>query len=108
MVMRIVRDDETEVQLIEAKEPEEMPRRVVGENEDGPVEDLPEEGGEAIPEAEINLGVLEALLFATHHPLTAGRLGELMGLDGTKVVRQGIKVLNAQYEETGRAFRVEQ
>lgn len=57
---------------------------------------------------EISLAHVEALLFATHHPLTAGKLGELLGLASTKPIRRAIQTLNAQYEKTGRAFRIEQ
>jgi segregation and condensation protein B len=52
--------------------------------------------------------LLEALLLATHSPLTAGRLAELLGLPSTRPIRRAIKDLNKQYEETGRSFRVEQ
>jgi len=84
---------------------------------DGPVEDVPEElDGDAessegpvsadTPVADTRL--LEALLLSTHHPLTAGRLAELMDLPATKPVRQAVKDLNLQYEESHRAFRIEQ
>ncbi len=56
----------------------------------------------------VDLGKLEALLFSTHHPLTAGRLAEMLGLDTTKAIRRAIKQLNEQYEQSGRCFRVEQ
>jgi segregation and condensation protein B len=52
--------------------------------------------------------LLEALLLATHSPLTAGRLAELLSLPSTRPIRRAIKDLNKQYEETGRSFRVEQ
>jgi len=84
---------------------------------DGPVEDVPEElDGDAessegpvsadAPAADTRL--LEALLLSTHHPLTAGRLAELMDLPATKPVRQAVKDLNVQYEESHRSFRIEQ
>ena len=84
---------------------------------DGPVEDVPEElDGDAessegpvsadTPVADTRL--LEALLLSTHHPLTAGRLAELMDLPVTKPVRQAVNDLNLQYEESHRAFRIEQ
>ena len=68
------------------------------------------EGDDADTDAgpQVNLAVMEALLFSTHHPLTAGRLAELLGLDSTKPIRPAIKALNEQYESTGRSFRVEQ
>ncbi len=51
---------------------------------------------------------IEALLLGTHHPLTAGRLAELLDLSSTKPVRNAIQQLNSDYESTGRAFRIEQ
>jgi segregation and condensation protein B len=99
--MRLVRDEP----ILE----EELPMEPVGET-DGPVEDVPEEAdGDAEGSlADVDSRLLEALLFSTHHPLTAGRLAELMDLPATKPVRQAIKDLNAQYEESHRSFRVEQ
>jgi segregation and condensation protein B len=79
---------------------------------DGPVQDAAEdaESGEGLHLAseDVDTRLLEALLLATHHPLTAGRIAELMDLPATKPVRQAIKDLNVQYEESHRAFRVEQ
>ena len=101
--MRLVRDEP----ILE----DEMEMEPVGEA-DGPVEDAPEEfDGDAENSdsfAEVDSRLLEALLFSTHHPLTAGRLAELMDLPATKPVRQAIKDLNTQYEESHRSFRVEQ
>ncbi|MCC6424550.1 MAG: SMC-Scp complex subunit ScpB [Phycisphaerales bacterium] len=51
---------------------------------------------------------MEALLFGTHHPLTAGRLAELLGLPSTKPIRRAVRELNQQYEQSGRSFRIEQ
>lgn len=56
----------------------------------------------------IDLAGLEALLFSTHHPLTAPRLAELLDVKVVKPVRDGIRELNRQYEAAGRAFRIEQ
>jgi segregation and condensation protein B len=85
---------------------------------DGPVAETPDEleGDAEISDSldssnslvAVDLRVLEALLFSTHHPLTAGRLAELLDLDATKPVKQAIRDLNTQYEESRRAFRVEQ
>jgi segregation and condensation protein B len=61
-----------------------------------------------VDEPQIDLAVLEALLFSTHHPLTAGRLGELLQLQSTKPIRRAIKDLNQLYADTNRSFRVEQ
>jgi segregation and condensation protein B len=78
------------------------------EQPDGAVEssaDEADEGGDLPP---VNLGILEALLLSTHHPLTAGRLAELLDLPSTSPARKAINDLNAQYESTGRCFRIEQ
>jgi segregation and condensation protein B len=91
-----------------------------GERQDGAVDDdAPDEGpgtpagtAEGEPSSadvpEINLPLLEALLLGTHHPLTAGRLAELLELDSTKPLRKAVRALNDQYQAGGRSFRVEQ
>ncbi len=98
---------------VEAQPMAETPQTV--EPADGPVETEPTDAdapaGDATPAAEqpaVNLGVLEALLFATHSPLTPLRLAELMELKSQKALKKAIKELNQQYEGTGRCFRVEQ
>jgi segregation and condensation protein B len=60
------------------------------------------------PEQLVPIGPLEALLLSTHHPLTPGRLAELIGLPSTKGIRQAVKNLNEQYAATGRSFRIDQ
>lgn len=78
---------------------------------DGPVDDAaPELDGSTTPATDeaIDLAAVEALLFATHSPLTAGRLAELLGLESTKAIRGAVKQLNRAYADTGRAFRIEQ
>ncbi len=99
--MRLVRDEP----VMEA-EMESVP------DADGPVQDAAEEAGSDqglhLVSEDVDTRLLEALLLATHHPLTAGRIAELMDLPATKPVRQAIKDLNVQYEESHRAFRVEQ
>lgn len=117
MPMRLVRDDEeTETMLMDAQEQAELDAREESdspddapaaetEQPDGAV-DTAEEASSAA--AEVNLGVLEALLFSTHHPLTAGRLAEMLDLESTKPIRPAIKSLNEQYAESNRCFRVEQ
>lgn len=76
------------------------------------------DAGEATPDGEVHdtapgknlvdLPTLEALLFSTRHPLTSGRIGELMDVPSSKALRAAIAELNRQYEESGRCFRVEQ
>src|SRR5947208_3299001 len=66
------------------------------EHPDGTVEDAAGESAADAKSADIDLSLLEALLFSTHHPLTAGRLAELIELESTKPIRKAIKDLNAQ------------
>ena len=76
------------------------------EVEDGAVE---AETTDAIADAvDIDLPSLEALLFSTHHPLTAARLTELLEVKSVKPVQAAVRDLNRQYETQQRAFRVEQ
>jgi len=125
MRMRLVRDDDDE-ELMPPLDAEPLDRDVPRRRRkdetpqdiaqpdpiDGAVEDA--EGADSGDESSardlppLDLARLEALLFSTHHPLTAGRLAEMLALDTTKVIRRAVKQLNAQYEQTGRAFRVEQ
>lgn len=88
------------------------------EAQDGPV-DAPEieaakaeadadEDDDQAEQAPINLGLLEALLFSTHHPLTGQRLAELLESKSQKAIRKAVLELNQQYEQGGRTFRVEQ
>jgi segregation and condensation protein B len=81
--------------------------------DDGALEITPEPAFEVRlasdqPLPDVDLRLLEALLLSTHHPLTAGRLAELMELETTSPIRAAIKELNAGYEESNRAFRVDQ
>jgi segregation and condensation protein B len=100
-MMKLVRDEPL-------KESEQTPDCA----DDGALEITPDPPFEAriasnhLPDVDLRL--LEALLFSTHHPLTAGRLAELMGLETTSPVRHAIKELNSGYEESNRSFRVDQ
>lgn len=127
VMMRLVRDDEMDDEAVDQTQGEELvpglredaragqsadaPAGDPAEPEcqDGPVQDT---GGEAddeqADEADLDMAILESLLFSTHHPLTAARLAELMDLPSVKPLRKAIKTLNQQYEEAKRAFRVEQ
>lgn len=82
------------------------------EQTDGPVDagDAADKDADASGQAadeSIDLSMLEALLFSTHHPLTAGRLAELLE-SSAKPIRQAVRALNQQYQETQRSFRIEQ
>jgi segregation and condensation protein B len=84
------------------------------EHSDGAVTDALDDAQEAAEAGNgsgpdnVDPGVLEALLFSTHHPLTAARLAELMELSSTRGIRRAIRDLNRQYEQHGRSFRIEQ
>src|SRR5207253_114132 len=93
MVMRLVRDDEMAEKMHSQLDGDEPPT----EEEDGPVQELAEDAAQAeSDEEQIDLSALEALLFSTQHPLTAGRLGELLECSSTRPIRRGIKALNEQ------------
>src|SRR5579864_2891665 len=111
-MLRLVRDEdaiETE-QMEEQDVQADSDRQTVQQQDAGDVEGGADEsdGEPQSDAASVNSALLEALLLSTHHPLTAGRLAELMDLAATKPVRQAIKDLNQQYESAGRAFRIEQ
>jgi len=92
------------------KELEEEEREAAScESPDGVIEEDAQDSEQSGAEQPtVNLGALEAMLMSTHHPLTAGRLAEMLDLDSTKPLRKAIKELNAQYESSGRSFRIEQ
>jgi len=125
--MRLVRDDEY-VDVMEPQDAElsdadptaeggeraeddaQPSQSAAGEQRDGAVEHADDASGESGGGADVHvdLRTLEALLFSTHHPLTAGRLAEMLELPSTKPIRRGIKELNEQYVAGDRSFRVEQ
>src|SRR2546423_11754835 len=97
--MRLMRDDEYQDELDMSLGDDEIDGQA--EAPDGEIAvDAPDDAEEDAPEASsgiesVNPQLLEALLFSTHHPLTAGRLAELMDLDSTKPIRAAVKELNA-------------
>jgi segregation and condensation protein B len=115
--MRLVKDDDNAVELMEQQDELQQAdagERIISnpsEQPDGVVDDAADEKDDASGEAadvQVDLRTLEALLFSTHHPLTAGRLAELLDLESTKPIRRAIKDLNEQYISSDRSFRVEQ
>ena len=123
MVMRLVRDDDYEPMELEEQSPPSRPGADVedpdaeleasaeasadvsadaSEQQDGAV-DVAEEvdatddtaADDAVPD--VNVRSLEALLLTTHHPLTAGRIAEVLDLPSTKPIRKAIRQLNDAY-----------
>ncbi|MDB5323836.1 MAG: hypothetical protein JWN40_5467 [Phycisphaerales bacterium] len=88
------------------------PQRDTLEAQDGPIEppaieeSADDEAIEPDDDKSIDLGILEALLFSTHHPLTGQRLGELLDIKSQKAIRKAVQDLNKQYEDSARTFRV--
>jgi segregation and condensation protein B len=53
--------------------------------------------------------VIEAILFASDEPLSADRLVNIAEFNGgVKQVKKCIEMLNEQYQQSGRAFRIEE
>ncbi len=104
--MRLVRDDDVEV--MQEPQPSEVEKtRIISEAPDGAIDETEDETSPAA-DLQVDLRTLEALLFGTHSPLTAGRLAELLELESTKPIKRAIRELNEQYVTSDRSFRVEQ
>jgi len=100
-----------EVPIDESLGEETSPQETPVDQPDGAIDaaaDSDEDGPELSSEIQVDLRTLEALLFSTHHPLTAGRLAELLELEATKPIKRAIRELNEQYVTGDRSFRVEQ
>lgn len=89
--------------------PAKAPERTASQPAGAALEAKPPEA--APPGAEAIAPALEALLISLDKPASVARLAPSVGCDGpggASVVRDAIDLLNRQYEETGRAFRIEQ
>lgn len=66
---------------------------------------------EPVPTEKI-VGAVEAVLLSSDRPMSLGRIVQALGLDadpsGNTSVRSAIESLNAAYDQSGRAFRIEQ
>jgi len=51
--------------------------------------------------------VVEAVLFSSDAPLSAGKIAEVLGTGDASEVKAHIEALNERYERTGASFRVE-
>jgi segregation and condensation protein B len=95
--------------LAEPDQPADLSDDTAAEQPDGLVQESAEDlATDPSVDPHIDLGLLEAYLFSTHSPLTAGRLAEMFNLESTKPIRKALRILNEQYEQTRRCFRVEQ
>ena len=54
------------------------------------------------------LQVVEALLFSSDAPLSAGKIAETVGLDSSKPIKQIVEQLNQSYAERQAAYRIEE
>jgi segregation and condensation protein B len=52
--------------------------------------------------------IVEAVLFATDAPLAAKKIAQIIGVGNAGDVKKHIAALNAEYEATGRSFRIEE
>lgn len=51
---------------------------------------------------------VEALLFASERPLSESKLATILGIEGaTKDIKESIESLNAAYDDSSRAYRIE-
>ena len=53
------------------------------------------------------VATVEAILFASESPLTAGKIAQVAEAQGSRLVRDAVESLNARYEQAGSAFRIE-
>ena len=63
---------------------------------------------QTLPDGLPSRQVVEALLFATDSPLPAGKIAQILEQGTSRHVRGFIKQLNEEYEQQGRAFRIDE
>jgi segregation and condensation protein B len=88
---------------------EEFQQEVEQENQEpGQVNEEPAAVQEVNPDITTE-SVIEAILFASDEPLSADRLVKIAEFNGgVKQVKKCIETLNEQYQQSGRAFRIEE
>jgi segregation and condensation protein B len=95
----------------ESESPQSAPA-AVEEVADGQVQaaelDEADDVDDGSPLPDVDQGVLEALLFSTHHPLTPQRLADLLEIKSPKAIKRAVQSLNQHYQDTNRSFRIEQ
>lgn len=115
---QIVTDDAAAAEAeAQAPVPEEAVDEASAEGQDVEVETAEEADAEAEAAEPIEVDLdeitpkVEAALLTSERALTSGKIAEALGLNfpgATKPVNDAIARLNGEYEETGRAFRIEQ
>ncbi|MEM1109227.1 MAG: SMC-Scp complex subunit ScpB [Planctomycetota bacterium] len=87
------------------------------ENSSGDAIEVADQAEPAEPEEAVEIDLdqitpkVEAALLTNERAMTSGKIAEALGLDfpgASKPVNAAIARLNGEYEETGRAFRIEQ
>src|SRR5437868_582579 len=75
-------EEQTTAGESDSSEPQDQ-ASISGESADGLVESEETSTDPETCTADVDLRLLEALLLATHHPLTAGRLAEMLSMQST-------------------------
>jgi len=88
--------------------PQQVPCDAEAEAQEMPDGAVAQEGAESPAADDVDLSILEALLFGSPHPLTATQLAACLEIKSEKAIRRAIRALNQQYASSGRAFRIEQ
>jgi segregation and condensation protein B len=83
-----------------AETPEAVAESKAAPDKPAPVELTPKQ----LQELELKV---EAALLTTDRPMTATKLGDLLGNVGAKAIQDAADGLNKLYEKTGRSFRIE-
>jgi segregation and condensation protein B len=94
--------------MTETDQPNETPNEAAPATAPAePSSEAPATAPEMTADAMPLVQVLEAIMFSTDVPLTAGKLAEIVGIDSTKPIKQTIEQLNKLYEERQAAYRIE-
>ncbi|MDP6636917.1 MAG: SMC-Scp complex subunit ScpB [Phycisphaerae bacterium] len=73
-------------------------------NDESPVD----QSDDISPQAASDIAAtVEAILFSTDSPITAAKILQVAELSSKKEVTEAVDILNARYEESGSAFRIE-
>jgi segregation and condensation protein B len=94
------------------REPQEVEQSAAIADDHTPTDEEPVSGPELVTgendEAVEPAQVVEALLFASDSPLSAGRLAELVGAGTPTKIRKHIAALNEKYASADLSFRIEE